>query len=64
MMILQYFCQFLDTLIIFQLDGEGWRSSQPKYAPKNAASMMTPGGLLTPEPASSATAEEEKVGNT
>ena len=33
----------------FQLDGEGWRSSVPKYAPKNAATLMTP-GLLTPEP--------------
>lgn len=36
------------------LDGETWRSSQPRYtAPKHAASLMTPGGLLTPEQASS-----------
>ena len=47
-----------------QLDGESWRSSQPRYAPKNAASLMTPGGLLTPEQASSADnviAEDDQV---
>ena len=35
---------------LLQLDGESWRSSVPKYAPKHAASLVTP-GLLTPEPA-------------
>lgn len=54
--------------MISQLDGETWRSSQPRYtAPKHAASLMTPGGLLTPEQASSGDshnviAEEDQVG--
>jgi len=39
----------IDSRIL--LDGENWRNSMPKYIPKNAASLMTP-GLLTPEPAS------------
>jgi len=30
-------------------DGEGWRSSVPRYAPKTAATLLTP-GLLTPQP--------------
>ena len=53
------------TNIISQLDGETWRSSQPRYTPKHAASLMTPGGLLTPEQAStgdSVIAEEDQVG--
>ena len=43
----------------FQLDGESWRSSVPKY-PKNAASLMTP-GLLTPEPVSNETPNNEVI---
>ena len=42
-----------------QLDGESWRSSVPKYAPKHAASLVTP-GLLTPEPAA-AVLEADRV---
>ena len=42
-----------------QLDGESWRSSVPKYAPKHAASLVTP-GLLTPEPAA-AVQEADRV---
>ena len=58
---------FLSDLknIVSQLDGETWRSSQPRYAPKNAASLMTPGGLLTPEQASTGDnviAEDDQVG--
>merc|ERR1719323_737548 len=43
------------------LDGEGWRSSMPKYAPKNAATLMTPGGLLTPELATNNEDVEKKT---
>eukprot|EP00092_Neocalanus_flemingeri_P089282 GFUD01112967.1.p1 GENE.GFUD01112967.1~~GFUD01112967.1.p1 ORF type:complete len:601 (+),score=193.90 GFUD01112967.1:82-1884(+) len=45
----------LDTLGIDSrvvLDGENWRSSVPRYAPKTAATLLTP-GLLTPEPVTS-----------
>ena len=34
----------------------------PKYAPKNAATLMTPGGLLTPELATN-NEDVEKVNN-
>jgi len=37
----------IDSRVV--LDGEGWRNSVPRYAPKTAATLLTP-GLLTPQP--------------
>jgi len=40
----------IDSRVV--LDGEGWRSSVPRYVPKTAATLLTP-GLLTPQPVAS-----------
>lgn len=46
----------IDSRVV--LDGENWRSSVPRYAPKTAATLLTP-GLLTPEQVSSPTDKSE-----
>ena len=55
--VMKYFKIFL-----LQLDGEEWRSSVGRLAPRSAASLMTP-GLLTPEALSEKPEpSEQKVG--
>lgn len=49
----------IDSRVV--LDGENWRSSVPRYAPKNAATLLTP-GLLTPEPVTSPGEKQEELG--
>jgi len=49
----------IDSRVV--LDGENWRSSVPRYAPKNAATLLTP-GLLTPEPVTSPGENKEELG--
>jgi len=48
----------IDSRVV--LDGESWRSSVPRYAPKNAATLLTP-GLLTPQPVTSAVEKQEET---
>jgi len=48
----------IDSRVV--LDGENWRSSVPRYAPKTAATLLTP-GLLTPEPVTSPTEKPEET---
>jgi len=47
----------IDSRVV--LDGEGWRSSVPRYAPKTAATLLTP-GLLTPQPVMSPGEKQEE----
>merc|ERR1719193_1109491 len=47
----------IDSRVV--LDGEGWRSSVPRYAPKTAATLLTP-GLLTPQPVVSTGEKQEE----
>jgi len=47
----------IDSRVV--LDGEGWRSSVPRYAPKTAATLLTP-GLLTPQPVISTGEKQEE----
>jgi len=49
----------IDSRVV--LDGENWRSSVPRYAPKTAATLLTP-GLLTPEPVTSPVEKPEEFG--
>jgi len=49
----------IDSRVV--LDGENWRSSVPRYAPKTAATLLTP-GLLTPEPVACPSEKQEDLG--